>query len=316
MFESYITRGGMIRVLITGGSGMVGRNLIERMSSLDIETISPSREELDLTRQDEVLSYFRNERPDAVVHCAGLVGGIQANISRPYDFAMQNISMGSNIVGSCLETGVEKLINLGSSCMYPRDGENPLKEDLILSGPLEPTNEGYAIAKIAVSRLCNYSNAQFGTHFKTVIPCNLYGKYDNFDLKKAHLIPAVIHRMHTHKESGKGEITIWGDGSARREFMYASDLADFICVCLKDYESIPEEINVGLGVDFTVKEYYEAISEIIGYDGHFVFDLSKPVGMKQKLIDTSKQRRLGWEPSTDMRHGISKTYRHFMERYL
>ena len=304
-----------MKVLVTGGSGMVGSNLREKLNSLGIETISPKQEELDLTKQDEVASFFSRLNPDAVIHCAGLVGGIHANIERPYDFALENISMGSNIVSSCLENGVEKLINLGSSCMYPREGKNPLKEDTILSGPLEPTNEGYAIAKIAVSRLCKYSNSQFGTDFKTIIPCNLYGKYDDFDLKKSHLIPGVIHRMHLHKNSGKESITIWGDGTARREFMYASDLADFICFALSDYGSVPQEINVGLGFDFTVKEYYKMIAEEIGYIGNFEFDLSKPTGMRQKLVDVSKQQSLGWSPPTNTREAIGKTYSYFLDAW-
>ena len=304
-----------MKVLVTGGSGMVGSNLREKLNSLGIETISPKQEELDLTKQDEVASFFSRLNPDAVIHCAGLVGGIHANIERPYDFALENLSMGSNIVSSCLENGVEKLINLGSSCMYPREGKNPLKEDTILSGPLEPTNEGYAIAKIAVSRLCKYSNSQFGTDFKTIIPCNLYGKYDDFDLKKSHLIPGVIHRMHLHKNSGKESITIWGDGTARREFMYASDLADFICFTLSDYGSVPQEINVGLGFDFTVKEYYKMIAEEIGYIGNFEFDLSKPTGMRQKLVDVSKQQSLGWSPPTNTREAIGKTYSYFLDAW-
>lgn len=304
-----------MKVLVTGGSGMVGSNLREKLNSLGIETISPKQEELDLTKQDEVANFFSRLKPDAVIHCAGLVGGIHANIERPYDFALQNIFMGSNIVNSCLENGVEKLINLGSSCMYPREGKNPLKEDTILSGPLEPTNEGYAIAKIAVSRLCKYSNSQFGTDFKTIIPCNLYGKYDDFDLKKSHLIPGVIHRMHLHKNSGKGSITIWGDGTARREFMYASDLADFICFTLSDYGSVPQEINVGLGFDFTVKEYYKMIAEEIGYIGNFEFDLTKPTGMRQKLVDVSKQQSLGWSPPTNTREAIGKTYSYFLDAW-
>ena len=295
---------------------MVGSNLREKLNSLGIRSISPSQKELDLTKQDDVSNFFIQQRPEAVIHCAGLVGGIHANIARPYDFTMQNISMGSNIVNSCIENGVEKLINLGSSCMYPREGQNPLKEESLLSGALEPTNEGYAIAKITVARLCKYSNSQFGTDYKTLIPCNLYGKYDDFDLKKAHLIPGVIHRMHLHKNSGQGSITIWGDGSARREFMYASDLADFICFALSEYNSVPQELNVGLGFDFTVKEYYQMIADAIGYSGNFEFDLSKPTGMKQKLVDVSKQETLGWSPPTDTRNGIRKTYSYFVDAWI
>ena len=301
---------------MTGGSGMVGSNLRESLSSADFEVISPNQKELNLMNKQDLTFFLRDSKPDAVIHCAGLVGGIGANIARPYDFAIQNLSMGSNIVNSCLENGVEKLINLGSSCMYPKEGENPLKEESILSGPLEPTNEGYAIAKIAVSRLCSYSNSQYGTDFKTLIPCNLYGKYDTFDLEKAHLIPGVIHRMHLHKNSREGALTIWGDGSARREFMYASDLANFICLALSDYKSVPEEINIGLGHDFSVRDYYEMIADEIGFEPDFEFDLTKPTGMKQKLVDTTKQKELGWNPPTGMREGISKTYRYFLDGYV
>jgi GDP-L-fucose synthase len=305
-----------VEVLVTGGSGMVGRNLVEALNSRGVTIVSPGRQKLDLTKKEEVDNYFRSKRPDAVVHCAGLVGGIQANISRPYDFAMQNISMGTNIVSACRENGVEKLLNLGSSCMYPKEGHNPLREDSILTGPLEPTNEGYAIAKIAVSRLCNYSNMQYGTDFKTLIPCNLYGKFDNFALDKAHLIPGVIHRMHVQHHSDEGEITIWGDGTARREFMYAADLADFVCFSLENYRKIPEEINVGMGFDLRVKDYYEIISDVIGFEGTFDYDLSKPTGMKQKLVDISRQKDLGWKPPTNTEEGISKTYRYFIEEWL
>ena len=305
-----------MEVLVTGGSGMVGGNLVEALESRGLAVVYPEQEKLDLTVKEEVDRYFRKNTPGAVIHCAGLVGGIQANIDRPYDFAMQNISMGANIVNACIENEVEKLINLGSSCMYPREGKNPLSEGSILTGPLEPTNEGYAIAKIAVSRLCNYSNMQFGTDYKTLIPCNLYGKYDNFSLEKAHLIPGVIHRMHEINNSSYREIKIWGDGTARREFMYAADLSDFICFSLENYGKIPEEINVGMGFDLSVKEYYEIISDVIGFGGTFDFDLSKPTGMKQKLVDTSKQEDLGWKPPTSTIDGISNTYRYFIEEWL
>ena len=191
------TGGRTIKIIVTGGSGMVGSNLIETLNSEGVEILSPEKEELDLMSRGAVNSYFLENDPDAVVHCAGLVGGIQANISRPFDFAFQNLAMGANVVEACIENGIEKLINLGSSCMYPREATNPLPETAILSGSLEPTNEGYAIAKIAVSRLCNYSNKQFGTEFKTVIPCNLYGKYDSEEDVRliGHLVPEAIRRI-------------------------------------------------------------------------------------------------------------------------
>jgi GDP-L-fucose synthase len=303
-----------MKVLVTGGSGMVGKNLCDQLSSLGIEVLSPSRHELDLLDGNRIVDFIQRMRPDAVVHCAGLVGGISANISRPYDFAYQNLVIGAAVINSCKITGIEKLINLGSSCMYPKNGRNPLSEDLILSGPLEPTNEGYAIAKISASRLCSYSNKQYGTEYKTLIPCNLFGKYDNFDLATAHLIPGVMHRMHLLYKAGERETTIWGDGTSRREFLLASDLCDFICLCLKDYQSIPEEINVGYGVDFSVREYYSMIAEAIGFDCEYNFDHSKPVGMKQKLVDVTRQTELGWKPPTEISNGISKTYAHFISR--
>ena len=224
-------------------------------------------------------------------------GGIHANIARPYDFASKNYLMGYNLVDGCIKNNIPKLINLGSSCMYPKEGMNPLIEGSILSGALEPTNEGYAIAKIAISRLCAYANMQYETNYKTLIPCNIYGKYDDFSLETSHLIPGVIHRMHATKQSGKGAMTIWGNGEVRREFMYASDLAEFICFSIENYDEIPELMNVGMGFDYSITEYYEMISEVVGYTGSFDFDLSKPVGMKQKLVDTTIQENLGWNPS-------------------
>ena len=320
--EKYITadpsteRWFGMEVLVTGGTGMVGRNLVKTLEERGATVICPAQKELDLTNKEEVFSFFREKGVHSVVHCAGLVGGIHSNIARPFDFALQNMMMGSNVVSACIENGVEKLLNLGSSCMYPREGDNPLKEEDILTGPLEPTNEGYAIAKIAISRLCNYSNRQFGTNFKTLIPCNLYGHYDNFDLSKAHLIPGVIHRMHLKHQSGEDEITIWGDGTARREFMYAADLADFVCFSLENYEKIPEEMNVGMGFDMEVKEYYEIISSVIGFDGSFAYDLSKPTGMRKKLVDISRQEDLGWKPPTNTEDGVRETYRYFTREWL
>ena len=304
-----------MKVLVTGGNGMVGRNIIQVLLSNGIEVFLPTREQLDLREQLEIREYISKVEPDAVIHCAGLVGGIHANISRPFDFLHQNLLMGSNVIESCIENGVEKLFNLGSSCMYPREGENPLKEDLILTGPLEPTNEGYAIAKIAVSRLCGFSNIQFGTKYKTLIPCNLYGKYDDFDLEKAHLIPGVIHRMHEKKKSAEGEISVWGDGTARREFMFTSDFADFVCFALENYDDVPNEMNVGLGHDLSVREYYEIIASVVGFEGEFRFDLTKPTGMQQKLVDIARQIELGWSPPTSTEEGVFKTYQYFLEEW-
>jgi GDP-L-fucose synthase len=295
---------------------MVGKNVQDALSERDAETIAPSREELDLMNKGGVRELLRNCEPDVVVHCAGLVGGIRANIESPYDFALQNMTIGSNVVDACLETGTSRLINLGSSCMYPRDSSNPLKEEMILTGSLEPTNEGYGIAKVAVSRLCKYANAQYGTNFKTLIPCNLFGYYDNFDLKTAHLIPGVMHRLHKSALNSSSSVDIWGDGSARREFMFAGDFADFICSAVELYDDLPEEMNVGMGTDHSVKEYYELIAEVVGYEGSFKHDLSKPQGMSQKLVDISFQGDLGWSPPTTIGEAIAVTYQHFLETWI
>jgi len=292
---------------------MVGKNIQDALSKMDVETIAPPRMELDLMNKGDVLKFLRNCEPDVVVHCAGLVGGIQANIESPYDFALQNITIGSNLVDACLDTGTSKLINLGSSCMYPRDSSNPLKEEMILTGSLEPTNEGYGIAKIAILRLCKYANAQYGTNFKTLIPCNLFGYYDNFDLMAAHLIPGVLHRLHLSALNSSPSVEIWGDGSARREFMFAGDLADFVCSAVSLYDDLPEEMNVGVGTDYSVKEYYEMIAGVVGYEGSFEYDLSKPQGMSQKLVDISRQSELGWSPPTPIDEAIAETYQHFLE---
>lgn len=304
-----------MEVLVTGGSGLVGKNLVEVLRKRGISVNSPGRGELDLMMKKQVDDYLELRLPDIVVHCAGLVGGIHANIARPYDFAALNYSMGYNLVDGCIKNNIPKLINLGSSCMYPKEGMNPLIEESILTGALEPTNEGYAIAKIAISRLCAYANMQYDTNYKTLIPCNIYGKFDDFSLEASHLIPGVIHRMHANKQSGKGAMTIWGNGEVRREFMYASDLAEFICFTIENYDEIPELMNVGMGFDYSIMEYYEMISEIVGYTGSFDFDLSKPVGMKQKLVDTTIQENLGWNPPTKTKSGIGKTYSYFLEHY-
>jgi len=304
-----------LEVLVTGGSGLVGKNLVEVLRKRGISVNSPGRGELDLMMKKQVDDYLELRLPDIVVHCAGLVGGIHANIARPYDFAALNYSMGYNLVDGCIKNNIPKLINLGSSCMYPKEGMNPLIEESILTGALEPTNEGYAIAKIAISRLCAYANMQYDTNYKTLIPCNIYGKFDDFSLEASHLIPGVIHRMHANKQSGKGAMTIWGNGEVRREFMYASDLAEFICFTIENYDEIPELMNVGMGFDYSIMEYYEMISEIVGYTGSFDFDLSKPVGMKQKLVDTTIQENLGWNPPTKTKSGIGKTYSYFLEHY-
>ncbi|HAS6198936.1 TPA: NAD-dependent epimerase/dehydratase family protein [Vibrio vulnificus] len=305
-----------MRLFVTGGNGMVGRNIRALAERLDIEVLAPNRDELDLTCQTSVREYLKKNQPDVVIHCAGLVGGIQANIAAPYDFCYQNLLIGLNVVQASYDAGIDKLINLGSSCMYPRVAENPLKESMVLTGELEPTNEGYAIAKVAVARLADYLSQQYGVQYKTYIPCNLYGYWDKFDPTKSHMIPAVIRKLDEAVKAAQEEVDIWGDGLARREFMFAEDLADFIFYSLERFDDVPSNINVGLGQDHSINEFYEVIGEVVGYKGSFTHDLSKPAGMKQKLVDVTKQGELGWSPKTSLRDGIKKTYKFYLTEVL
>ncbi|KQY45725.1 GDP-L-fucose synthase [Rhizobium sp. Root483D2] len=297
-----------MKVLITGGSGMVGRNLLEHARANDFQLEAPGRRELDLSDKISVQSYFQKVKPDAVIHAAGLVGGIQANIAAPVRFLVENLQIGMNVILGAQNAGVEKLINIGSSCMYPREATNPLNEDDILTGGLEPTNEGYALAKISCSRLCNYVSSTHGVHYKTVIPCNLYGRHDKFDPQKSHMVPAVIRKISEAVENQADVVEVWGDGLARREFMFAGDLADFLLFAVEDIERLPQNLNVGIGVDHSVNDYYKAVADVLGYQGRFVHDMSKPAGMSQKLVNIQKLRNLGWQATTSLSEGIRKTY--------
>lgn len=296
---------------------MVGRNIAEYSKAVEYSLLTPSRSELNLLDKTSVDKYIKLHNPDVVIHCAGIVGGIQANIAHPVKFLVENTQMGLNIVMGAYEAGIKKFINMSSSCMYPREAINPLSEELILKGELEPTNEGYAIAKITSTRLCEYINREDETvQYKTVIPCNLYGKYDKFDPKHSHMLPAVIKKIHDAKVNNSKTLDIWGDGTARREFMYAEDLADFIYYSLENFEKMPQNINVGLGHDYTINEYYKAISEAIGYKGRFVHDLTKPIGMKQKLIDDTKLQAFGWKYRTSLNDGIKKIYEYYLKEVI
>ncbi|MEZ9394464.1 GDP-L-fucose synthase family protein [Vibrio splendidus] len=306
----------MMKLFITGGRGMVGKNIIALAEKQGIKVIAPSRQELDLTSQAAIYEYLSVHKPDVVVHCAGLVGGIQANIAAPYDFCFQNLQIGLNVIQASYDAGITQLINLGSSCMYPRLAQNPLKEEQILTGELEPTNEGYAIAKVAVAKLAEYLSAQYDVDYKTFIPCNLYGYWDKFDVNKSHMIPAVIRKIDEAVKSNQSIVDIWGDGLARREFMFAEDLADFILFSLERFDKLPNTMNVGLGYDYSINDYYKAVAEVVGYTGTFEHDLTKPAGMKQKLVDVTQQTNLGWTPKTDLTQGIRRTYQFYLSEVL
>ena len=287
---------------------MVGKNIIEYSNEHEYNFLSPTRKELDLLDYNSVCNFIKKNKPDFIIHAAGKVGGIQANIKEPVSFLIDNIDMGRNIIMAANTNNIKNLLNLSSSCMYPRNAKNPLSESLILKGELEPTNEGYAIAKIMSTRLCEYIVKEDDSkNYKTVIPCNLYGKYDKFDPQNSHMIPAVISKIYKAKLSDLKEISIWGDGKSRREFMYTEDLADFIFYAIKNFDNMPQNINVGLGHDYSINDYYSEIATVLGYKGKFSHDLTKPTGMKQKLIDDTKLKDFGWKSKTNLTEGLIKT---------
>lgn len=303
-----------MRILLTGASGMLGRNLLGHPSAGKFHWLTPSHTELDLSDFTATLRYIDKVKPDCIIHAAGKVGGIQANIREPVKFLIDNLDMGRNILQAAYSVGIAKLINIGSSCMYPRGCQTALKESDVLSGELEPTNEGYALAKITVAKLAEYICRESpGFNYKTVIPCNLYGKYDKFDPKWSHLIPAIIHKLHQAKIAGHSEVEIWGSGEARREFLFAEDLASALLKAIDDIEAIPNYMNIGLGHDYSVNEYYQAAAAVIEYHGTFTHDLSKPVGMDRKLTDTSLAKEWGWKPQTSLADGLMKTYQHYLQ---
>ena len=306
----------MPRLFLTGGSGMVGQNIQAHESAKNWDILAPTSAELDLTDSKAVCAYIKMHKPDLVIHAAGRVGGIQANMAQPVSYLDINNVIGRNVIMGTWNEGVRNLINLGSTCMYPAAAPNPLTEDMILTGPLEKTNEGYALAKIMAMRLCEYINLEDPkARFKTLIPCNLFGPFDKFDPKYSHLLPAIIHKVHQAKIEGAPHVEIWGNGKARREFMYAPDLADAVLRAASDIETCPELINIGLGHDFTINEYYSKVAEVVDWHGKFTHDLSRPVGMKQKLCDVRRATEWGWSAPTTLRVGIEETYKFYCERY-
>ena len=303
-----------MKILITGSSGLVGHSITESPCSAKYNLLTPTHEELNLLDKFAVLKYLQKEKPDYIIHAAGRVGGIAVNNKQPLNFFVENMDMGRNIIYGAYKTGIKKFINIASSCMYPRNHQEPLTEDLILKGELEPTNEGYALAKIACARMCSYimkENPEF--QYKTLIPCNLYGRWDKFTEDNAHMIPAVIHKISQAVDNRQNEVEIWGDGLARREFMYVGDLADCIWYSVEHFDKLPELMNVGLGVDYTINEYYETIAKVIGFKGIFKHDLTKPTGMDRKLTNISKMLQFGWKPKVSLEEGIKKTFEFYCQ---
>lgn len=293
---------------------MVGRNLLEHSGIDDFEVLAPPSGELNLLNFKAVQDYLEQSKPNLIIHAAGIVGGIQANLREPVRFFLDNLDMGRNIVWAARSAGVKSLINLGSSCMYPRNHSEPLSEDMILKGELEPTNEGYALAKITTARLCEYITREDASyHYKTLIPCNIFGRFDKFDPSHSHLLPAIIHKIHVAKTNNEPTVEIWGDGTARREFMYGGDLADAIMQAIDKFDSLPLNTNIGLGHDHSINEYYRAAAAVMDYRGQFTHDTTKPVGMARKLVNIERQSLWGWKPRHTLQEGIEKTYSYYLE---
>ena len=302
------------RIYVAGHNGLVGSAILRRLQAGGYTSIiTRTSKELDLTRQAEVEAFFEKEQPEYVFLAAAKVGGILANSTYKADFIYKNLMIASNVIHTAYRCKTKKLLNLGSSCIYPKFAPQPMKEEHLLTGVLEPTNEPYAIAKIAAIKLCRYYNEQYGTNFISGMPTNLYGPKDNFDLVNSHVLPAMIRKFHEAKQNMAVEL--WGTGSPFREFLYVDDLAD-ACVFLMerfDYHEIGELINIGTGKDLTIKDLALLIRDIVGFRGEIIWDNSKPDGTPKKLLDISRIRALGWEPKTSLEEGIRNTYEWYLK---
>ncbi|MHB1205605.1 MAG: GDP-L-fucose synthase family protein [Rhodospirillaceae bacterium] len=295
------------RVWVAGHTGMVGSAITRRLKAEDCEILTVGRKDLDLTRQADVEAWMGEHKPQAVFLAAAIVGGILANDSKPVEFLTENLQIQSNILASAHAVGVEKLLFLGSSCIYPRLASQPLKEDSLLTGSLEPTNQWYAVAKIAGIKQCQAYRREYRRDFISCMPTNLYGPGDNFDLASSHVLPALMVKAHNAKAAGEGALTVCGSGQPRRELLYVEDAAD-ACVFLMKTYSDDSHINVGYGADLTIRALAETVASVVGFKGDLAFDTSKPDGTPQKLLDTGRLSALGWTAATDLKAGIAKTY--------
>jgi len=311
------------KFFIAGHRGMVGSSIVRALAAQGFnDLVTRSHAELDLTNQQAVKEFFEVEQPDYVVLAAAKVGGIWANNEYPADFIYNNLMIETNVIHQAHKAGVKQLMFLGSSCIYPKFAEQPMQESALLTGVLEPTNEPYAVAKIAGVKLCESYNRQYGTDFRSLMPTNLYGINDNYDLDNGHVIPALIRKIHEAKESQKDAVEVWGSGRVKREFLYVDDLAD-ACLMLmamdkNDFKKgVPElcsHVNVGSGKDVSIKELVELIQQVVGYSGKVLWDSSKPDGTPRKLLDVSRAAKLGWEASVELEEGLKLAYQSFLSK--
>ena len=301
------------KIFVAGHRGLVGSAIVRKLSAEGFTNLlTRSRTEVDLANARAIEDFFRAARPGVVVMAAAKVGGIKANNDQPVEFLLENLQIQNNVIPAAHEHGVRKLLFLGSSCIYPKFARQPIAEEALLGGPLEPTNEAYAIAKIAGIELCQSYAREYGANFISAMPTNLYGPNDNFDLVTSHVLAALLQKAHEAKISGAREIVVWGSGEPRREFLHVDDLAAACVFLLQKYDDL-EIINVGTGEDVSIRELAELICEIVGFEGELAWDANKPDGAPRKLLDISKIRRLGWSPSISLREGIAQTYEWFLK---
>jgi GDP-L-fucose synthase len=312
------------KIYVAGHHGLVGSALMRQLSVRGYQNLlSRTHAELELRDQAAVQEFFRKEEPEYVILAAAKVGGIHANNAYPAEFIHDNLAIQTNVIHSAWQNNVTRLLFLGSSCIYPKNAPQPLKEECLLTGPLEPTNRPYALAKIAGIEMCWSYNRQYGTKYMAAMPTNLYGPHDNYDLNNSHVLPALIRKLHEAKQRGDREVVVWGTGTPRREFLYSEDMADACIYLLEQPDNKlasmfnneqPPLVNIGCGEDITIRELAELAAEIVGFKGGFVFDTSKPDGTMRKVMDVTKIRSMGWEPKTNLRSGISMAFEEYMDR--
>jgi len=302
----------MKRILITGSRGMLGKDLVRKLNS---KIFTPNKKKLNLFNFTDTKKYIKKNKINFVIHCAAKVGGIQDNVNHQLEYLVENLNLNKNIIMASYENGVKNFLNIGSSCIYPKNIKKKITENLMFKGDFEPTNEGYAISKYLSIKLCKFISQKEGYNYKTLIPTNLYGPNDKYDKEKSHLLAAIIKKISDAKKTKNKYVEIWGDGKARREFMYVSDLSDAILFSIKNFNRLPNILNIGTGIDYTVEAYYKKVAKIIYPKVKFYFNRKKPSGMRRKLLDVSKSKKLGWSAKVSLTNGIKKTLKDYRKYY-